>query len=81
MEETFSITEDRFGELVTIELKPGGENLEVTEVNKKEYVDCVVDYRISRRVKEQFDAFMEGLLEVRMSAIAREYYADEVAPS
>ncbi|KAI5896915.1 HECT-domain-containing protein [Schizophyllum commune H4-8] len=64
LEETFSITEDRFGELVTIELKPGGENLEVTEANKKEYVDCVVDYRISRRVKDQFDAFMEGLLEL-----------------
>lgn len=79
MEETFSITEDRFGELVTIELKPGGENLEVTEVNKKEYVDCVVDYRISRRVKEQFDAFMEGLLEVSMPAIMRECHADEVA--
>ena len=79
MEETFSITEDGFGELVTIELEPGGENLEVSEVNKKEYVDCVVDYRISRRVKEQFDAFMEGLLEVRLSAIVRECHADEEA--
>ena len=78
MEETFSITEDRFGELVTIELKPGGETLEVTEANKKEYVDCVVDYRISRRVKEQFDAFMEGLLEVRRPAYAQEYHADKV---
>ena len=78
MEETFSITEDRFGELVTIELKPGGENLEVTEANKKEYVDCVVDYRISRRVKDQFDAFMEGLLEVRRAECMRECHIDEV---
>ncbi|TRM60509.1 hypothetical protein BD626DRAFT_571583 [Schizophyllum amplum] len=64
LEEMFSMTEERFGELVTIELKPGGEQVEVTEVNKKEYVDLVVEYRISRRVKEQFDAFMEGLLEL-----------------
>ena len=64
LDETFTTTEERFGELVTIELKPGGEEAPVTEGNKKEYVDAVVAYRISRRVKEQFDAFMEGLLEL-----------------
>ncbi|KDR82841.1 hypothetical protein GALMADRAFT_238445 [Galerina marginata CBS 339.88] len=64
LDETFTTTEERFGELVTIDLKPGGEDVPVTEENKKEYVDAVVEYRISRRVKEQFDAFMEGLLEL-----------------
>jgi len=64
LDETFTTTEDRFGELVTIDLKPNGENIPVTEENKQEYVDAVVDYRISRRVKEQFGAFMEGLLEL-----------------
>ena len=42
--------------MVTIELKPGGESIPVTEENKKEYVDSVVDYRISQRVKKQFDS-------------------------
>ncbi|KAG5648371.1 hypothetical protein DXG03_004943 [Asterophora parasitica] len=64
LDETFSITEERFGEMVTVELKPGGEEIPVTEENKKDYVDSVVAYRISRRVKEQFDSFMEGLLEL-----------------
>ncbi len=64
LEETFTTTEDRFGELVTMELKPGGENIPVTEANKVEYVDAVVAYRISTRVKEQFSAFMSGLLEL-----------------
>jgi E3 ubiquitin-protein ligase NEDD4 len=50
--------------MVTLELKPGGEAIDVTEENKKEYVDLVVEYRISKRVKEQFDAFMDGLLEL-----------------
>lgn len=63
-DETFSQTEDRFGQLVTVELRPGGENIAVTEDNKKEYVDTVVNYRISKRVKAQFDTFMEGLLEL-----------------
>lgn len=39
IDETFTTTEDRFGELVTIELKPGGEEVPVTEENKKEYVE------------------------------------------
>ncbi|KAJ7212062.1 hypothetical protein GGX14DRAFT_447230 [Mycena pura] len=64
LDETFSMTEERFGEHVTIELQAGGENVPVTEENKKEYVEAVVQYRISRRVKSQFDAFMEGLLEL-----------------
>ncbi|KAI0035962.1 hypothetical protein K488DRAFT_76298 [Vararia minispora EC-137] len=64
IDETFTTTEERFGELVTIELKPGGEQVPVTEQNKKEYVDCVVEYRISKRVKEQFDAFMSGFSEL-----------------
>lgn len=64
LDETFTQTEERFGELVTIELKPDGEEIPVTEENKKEFVDLVVAYRISKRVKDQFEAFMEGLLEL-----------------
>ena len=64
IDETFTTTEERFGEMVTIELKEGGEEIPVTEDNKKDYVDCVVEYRISKRVKEQFDAFMSGFSEL-----------------
>ena len=35
---TFSTDDDRFGEVVTVDLKPGGSEIEVTEENKKEYV-------------------------------------------
>ncbi|KAF8232362.1 ubiquitin-protein ligase [Tricholoma matsutake] len=64
IDETFTTVEERFGEMVTIELKPGGADVAVTEDNKKDYVDHVVDYRISKRVKEQFDAFMSGFSEL-----------------
>ncbi|KAF5391323.1 hypothetical protein D9757_002066 [Collybiopsis confluens] len=64
IDETFTTTEERFGEMVTIELKPGGAEIPVTEENKKDYVECVVDYRISKRVKEQFEAFMSGFSEL-----------------
>lgn len=64
IDETFTTTEERFGEMVTIELKPGGGDVPVTQDNKKEYVEHVVEYRISKRVKEQFDAFMSGFSEL-----------------
>lgn len=64
IDETFTTTEERFGELHTIELTPGGADINVTEENKKEYVDHVVEYRISKRVKDQFEAFMSGFSEL-----------------
>jgi len=64
IDETFTTTEERFGEMVTIELKPGGADVPVTEENKKDYVDAVVEYRISKRVNEQFEAFMAGFSEL-----------------
>ncbi|KAF8136296.1 hypothetical protein EV363DRAFT_1319230 [Boletus edulis] len=54
IDETFTTAEERFGEL----------DIPVTEENKKEYVDAVVEYRISRRIKDQFEAFMSGFSEL-----------------
>jgi hypothetical protein len=39
LELTFSTDDERFGETVSLELKPGGEEIEVTNDNKKEYVE------------------------------------------
>lgn len=64
IDETFTTAEERFGEMVTIELKPGGADVPVTDENKKEYVDLVVEYRISKRVQEQFEAFLSGFNEL-----------------
>ena len=36
----------------------------MTEANKREYVEAVVEYRISGRVKEQFESFREGFFEL-----------------
>lgn len=64
IDETFTTSEERFGELVTIELKPGGADVPVTQENKKDYADAVVEYRISKRIKDQFEAFMSGFSEL-----------------
>lgn len=41
IEPTFSTEDESFGEIQTIDLKPNGRNIEVTNDNKKEYIECV----------------------------------------
>lgn len=50
--------------MVTIDLCAGGRDKDVTDANKADYVDAVVEYRIAKRVKEQFTSFMTGLNEL-----------------
>ncbi|OMJ18486.1 E3 ubiquitin-protein ligase pub1 [Smittium culicis] len=64
MDFTFSVEESKFGEIVEVELKPGGAEIEVTEENKKEWVQLNVQYRICDRIKPQFDAFLSGFNEL-----------------
>ncbi|KAH3679536.1 hypothetical protein WICPIJ_008585 [Wickerhamomyces pijperi] len=61
---TFSAEEERFGELVTLDLIPGGRDIEVTNENKKEYVELITEWKIQRGVDEQFKAFMDGFNEL-----------------
>ncbi|ODV87710.1 hypothetical protein CANARDRAFT_5025 [[Candida] arabinofermentans NRRL YB-2248] len=62
--ETFSIEEDRFGEKVVIDLKPDGRNIDVTNENKREYVELKTEWIISKPVEAQFKAFMDGFNEM-----------------
>lgn len=57
---TFSVDEEQFGEVKEIELKEGGKDIEVTDANKKEYVDLVVQWRLTRGTQEQTAAFKAG---------------------
>ncbi|KAN0115925.1 hypothetical protein V8E52_006465 [Russula decolorans] len=64
IDETFTTTEECSGEMVTIDLKPGGAGVAFTQANKEEYIGLMVEYRISKRVKDQFDAYMSGFSEL-----------------
>ncbi|KAI3404517.2 hulA [Candida oxycetoniae] len=64
LELTFSAEEEIFGERVEVDLKPNGKNIEVTEANKHEYVELITEWRISKRVEEQFKAFIDGFNEL-----------------
>src|SRR5690606_7790169 len=64
LEATFSTEEERFGVVTEEDLIPIGRNIEVTNENKKEYVDLMVRWRIERRIAAQFEAFKEGFHEL-----------------
>lgn len=64
LEQTFSTEDERFGVLTTEDLIPNGRNIDVTNENKKEYVDLMVKWRIEKRIAEQFQAFKEGFQEL-----------------
>ncbi|KAI9889943.1 MAG: hypothetical protein M1814_004666 [Vezdaea aestivalis] len=64
LELTFSTEDEHFGETNVIDLKPNGRNIEVTNENKGEYIDLITEWRIQKRVSEQFDAFISGFSEL-----------------
>lgn len=58
--ETFSVDNDKFGVVETIDFIPNGRNIAVTEENKHEYVRLMVEWRLTGSVKEQLDEFLKG---------------------
>uniref|UniRef100_A0A3Q3XN86 E3 ubiquitin-protein ligase n=1 Tax=Mola mola TaxID=94237 RepID=A0A3Q3XN86_MOLML len=64
LEMFFSVDKEILGEVSTHELKPGGGDIQVTEENKEEYIRLVAEWRLSRGVEEQTQAFFEGFNEV-----------------
>lgn len=61
---TFSAEDDKFGEIVEVDLKPGGREIEVTEENKAEYVELISEWKIHKRIELQFQAFIDGFNEL-----------------
>ncbi|XP_020293202.1 ubiquitin-protein ligase E3A isoform X1 [Pseudomyrmex gracilis] len=65
MPETFMQTfrvgyRDVFGSLSFYELRENGDNLYVTQDNKKEFVDLYADFLLNKSVEKQFNAFRRG---------------------
>lgn len=57
----FVVEEDRFGEKQNIELKPGGQSIEVSNANKSEYIELRLQYKMRTAIEEQLLALCRGL--------------------
>ncbi|CAM5095925.1 unnamed protein product [Natator depressus] len=64
LEMYFSVDKEILGEIKSHDLKPNGSNILVTEENKDEYIRLVAEWRLSRGVEEQTQAFFEGFNEI-----------------
>ena len=58
--ETFSIETEAFGVTQIVDLIEDGRNIAVTEENKQEYIQLVVEYRLTGSVKSQLEEFLRG---------------------
>ncbi|CAB1318199.1 unnamed protein product, partial [Coregonus sp. 'balchen'] len=54
----FCIDEDNFGQTYQVYLKPSGSDMVVTNDNKMEYIDLVIQWRFVNRVQKQMNAFL-----------------------
>lgn len=61
---TFTAESDDFGRIRTVELKPGGAQIAVTDENKKEYVQLMCEHKMTTSVQKQISAFLSGFHEL-----------------
>ncbi|KAL4777012.1 hypothetical protein BDW60DRAFT_54352 [Aspergillus nidulans var. acristatus] len=61
---TFVADVDRYGEVVSVPLCPGGEKKPVTNANRREFVDLFVHYHLDTAVARQFEPFRRGFFSV-----------------
>lgn len=64
LELTFQVDEENFGAMLSRELKPGGKDTRITNENKDEYIQLVIEWRFISRIKRQMDQFLAGFNEL-----------------
>ncbi|XP_059098839.1 probable E3 ubiquitin-protein ligase HERC4 isoform X1 [Tigriopus californicus] len=74
----FALSEEHYGELKTLPLKSGGENIPVTQSNKKEYVDLHCQFVLNESIKKRFDAFKQGFDLVCAGRVLELFHAHEL---
>ncbi|KAJ6512732.1 HECT-domain-containing protein [Mycena sanguinolenta] len=60
----FTVAVEDFGVTKTVDLVPHGSEIAVTKENRLQYIYMVSHYRLSKQIKQQSDAFFEGLSEI-----------------
>ena len=60
----FVVCEEVCGKYIEREIKPGGKSIPVTEKNKKEYLERMINWRVERGVSAQTNELVKGFYEV-----------------
>ncbi|RCI05196.1 hypothetical protein CU098_002474, partial [Rhizopus stolonifer] len=75
---TFSIETDFFGTKETVDLKPNGRNIPVTEANKHEYVALVTEQKLTTAIKDQINAFLQGFHDIIPASLIQIFNEQEL---
>ncbi|TFY50998.1 hypothetical protein EVJ58_g10790, partial [Rhodofomes roseus] len=60
----FTVVVQEFDVARTVDLIPNGSNIVITPENRLQYIFLVSHYRLMKQIKEQSEAFFEGLSEM-----------------
>ncbi|KAG6809182.1 hypothetical protein H0H92_001273 [Tricholoma furcatifolium] len=74
----FTITVKELGETKTIDLIPGGGEVSVTEENRVDYIQKVVDYKLNEQFIKQSRAFFEGIGTMIEPRLIRMFHRQEI---
>ncbi|KAK8848332.1 hypothetical protein M9Y10_019395 [Tritrichomonas musculus] len=74
----FSIDDDQFGKMTTIELIENGEQIEVTNENRMKYVNLYANYKLRKSVIKQISAFCDAFDEIIPSKFIRIFSPSEL---
>ncbi|OQV17573.1 E3 ubiquitin-protein ligase SMURF1 [Hypsibius exemplaris] len=75
---TFAVEHSVFGKIESHNLKPGGEDIAVTDDNKKEYVRLYVTWRFMQGIEQQFLALQKGFHEMIPASLLRTFDEREI---
>ncbi|GBG29066.1 E3 ubiquitin-protein ligase RSP5 [Hondaea fermentalgiana] len=78
IEETFTVTSELFGAYQEVELIPGGAAIPVSNDNKIEYVDAIVDWHCGGSARGLLEAFMEGFRTLVPMELLRDFTPSEM---
>lgn len=60
----FTVVCDDLGDTRVVDLKPDGANINVNSSNWIEYIQTIADFKLNRQIREQCQAFRQGLANV-----------------
>lgn len=60
LDRTFQVDIEGVGNAWTVELKPNGESIPLTNENRREFVDLYVDFVLNKSISPLFDSFKAG---------------------
>lgn len=69
-----------YGKELSMELIPNGKDIPVTSANRVHFVDLYVEFLLNTSVKNQFEAFKNGFLQVRDNSMSQDCSGMGVLP-